>query len=227
MTPGLLRMDLHIHSCYSEDGNGTPKEIVKSVRKKGLNGIAITDHNTVKGSLKALRFRSDDFIIIPGEEVSTLNGHLLVYGIKDDLPKGKSIEETVEIAIDEGGVPVVPHVYRLFSGIKKRNLLKIRKHVGAMEVFNSCSWKRVNKKMSKLAKRFGFGGTGGSDAHSPEYAGYAYTLINTTDFSLDSILTEIEKGRTWGLGQCLPLKVRKDRAVLAVKQFFQRGFKKI
>ncbi len=227
MTAEMLRMDLHIHSCYSEDGNGTPEEIVKSVRKKGLNGIAITDHNTVKGSLKSLRFGSDDFVVIPGEEVSTLNGHLLVYGLKFDIPKGKSIEETVEMVIDEGGVPVVPHAYRAFSGIKKRNLLKIRKYVSAIEVFNSCSWRSVNKRLSDLAKELGFGGTGGSDAHSPEYAGYAYTLINTTDFSLDSVLTEIEKGKTWGMGRCLPLTVRKDRAVLAVKQFFQRGFKRI
>ena len=51
----MLKLDLHIHSQYSEDGLGSPKEIIKELQKKGLQGMAITDHNTIEGSLKAVK----------------------------------------------------------------------------------------------------------------------------------------------------------------------------
>ena len=60
----MLKLDLHIHSQYSEDGAGTPLEIAKILKKKGLNGMAITDHNTVEGGLSALDAASKDFVVI-------------------------------------------------------------------------------------------------------------------------------------------------------------------
>ena len=66
MVKEMLKLDLHIHSQYSEDARGTPKEIIKSLKKKGINGMCITDHNTVKGSLEALKICPKDFIISLG-----------------------------------------------------------------------------------------------------------------------------------------------------------------
>ena len=62
----MLKLDLHVHSKYSDDGMGTPREIIKSIQKLGLDGVSITDHNTVAGSLKALKIAPKDFIVIPG-----------------------------------------------------------------------------------------------------------------------------------------------------------------
>ena len=47
----MIKLDLHVHSQYSEDGAGSPKDIIKSLKKKGLNGVAITDHNNIEGGL--------------------------------------------------------------------------------------------------------------------------------------------------------------------------------
>ncbi len=223
----MLKLDLHIHSQYSGDGIGAPKEIIKVLQKRGLQGMAITDHNTIKGSIKALEIAPKDFIVIPGVEISTLDGHIVALGVKKNIERELSIEETVEKIIDLGGIPLVVHLFRNMSGIKKNNLKKIHKKLTTIEVFNSCSVPKSNLKSAKVAKEFNLGGTGGSDSHEPEYVGYGYTLVDTTDYNQDSVISHINKKKTWGEGEILPLYYRRDRMLKSVKQFFQRGFKRI
>jgi len=223
----MLKLDLHIHSEYSGDGLGSPKEIIKILQKKGLNGMAITDHNTVEGALKAIKIAPKDFIVIPAIEISTLNGHMIALDVRETIPRELSIEETVDKIIEQGGTPIVPHLFRSMSGIKKENLRKIERRISAIEVFNACSVPQSNLKSAKFAKKYKFGGTGGSDSHIPEYVGNGYTTVDTTNQSVDSIITQINKKKTWGEGSTLPLDYRRDRMIKSVKQFFQRGFKRI
>lgn len=189
--------------------------------------MSITDHNTIKGSLAALKVKPKDFIVVPGVEISTLEGHILALGVKEDIPRGLTVVETVEIILDAGGVPVVPHLFRKMSGIKGRNLQLIKNTVSAIEVFNGCSLPKTNIKVSKIAQQLRLGGTGGSDTHDPFYAGYGYTTIDVSDINVDSLIGEIEKKRTWGEGTTIPLQGRKERMLKSIKQFFQRGFKRI
>ena len=223
----MLKLDLHIHSKYSEDGIGSPGEIIKLLQDKGLDGMAITDHNNIKGGLKAVKIAPKDFVVIPGIEISALEGHIIALNVKDNIPKKLSIEETIEKIIDAGGTPIIPHLFRSMSGIKKDNLQKIQKKISAIEVFNACSVPQSNLKTAKIAKKYKLGGTGGSDSHIPEYAGYGYTTVDTTDLKIDTIISEIEKKKTWGEGITLPLDYRRDRMIKSVRQFFQRGFKSI
>ncbi len=223
----MLKLDLHIHSQYSEDATGSPKDIIKILQKKGLQGMAITDHNTVEGGLKALKVKPKEFIVIPGVEISTKDGHMLALNVTENIKRHLSVEETVEKIIDAGGLPVVPHLFRNMSGIKKEKLRNIRTKISAIEVFNSCSLPQTNLKTAKIAKEYGLGGTGGSDAHDPIYAGYAYTTVDNTDINIDSILSEINKKKTWGEGITMPLEYRQDRMMKSIKQFFQRGFRRI
>ncbi|HDM24971.1 metal-dependent phosphoesterase [Euryarchaeota archaeon ex4484_162] len=222
-----LKMDLHVHSKYSEDGNSSVEEIVKTLRKKGFQGVAITDHNEIKGALKALKLAEKDFVVIPGIEISTSDGHLIGLGVKEIIPRGLSVEETVEKIIETGGVPVVPHLFRTMSGIKKEKLRLIYKKVPAIEVFNSYSLSKTNVKVKKIAIELKLGGTGGSDAHEVDYVGYGYTIVRNMDLNIDSILSEIQNKKTWGEGRTLPLDVRRDRVIKAVKDFFRRGFRRI
>jgi len=223
----MLKLDLHVHSCYSEDGEGSPEEIIKIVKKKKLDGIAFTDHNTIEGGLKALKFASKDFIVIPGVEVSTKDGHILALNVKGNIPRGFSAEETIEKIKDNGGIPVVPHLFRNMSGIKKKKLEQVYTRISAIEVFNSCSLPQSNLKTMKVAEEFKLGGTGGSDTHVPEYAGEGYTLVDTSDFNVDTVISEINKKKTWGGGNILPFSYRRDRMIKSTKQFFQRGLKRI
>jgi predicted metal-dependent phosphoesterase TrpH len=223
----MLKLDLHIHSEYSGDGFGTPKEIIKEIQKRGLDGVAFTDHNNVEGGLKALKIAPKDFIVIPAVEISTSDGHMIALDVKETIERGLSIEETVEKIIDLGGTPIVPHLFRNMSGIKRDKLKKIHSKIPAIEVFNSCSVPQTNLKTVKVAKEFNLGGTGGSDSHDPAYIGYGYTVVNITDSNKDSIISEINKKKTWGEGDTLPLDYRRDRMIKSVKQFFERGFKRI
>ena len=223
----MLKLDLHIHSQYSEDGTGTHLEIAKILKKKGLNGMAVTDHNTVEGGLSALKVATKDFVVIPGVEISTKDGHIIALNIKENIPRSLTVEETVEKIIDKGGIPIVPHLYRSLSGIKEKKLKKIIKKVPAIEVFNSCSVLQTNLKTMKIAKKYNLGGTGGSDSHIPSFVGEAYTLVDTNNFNIDSIISSIEKKKTWGEGKTLDLNYRRDRMIKSVKQFFERGFKRI
>ena len=223
----MLKLDLHIHSQYSVDGIGSPEEIIRVLKKRGIQGMAITDHNNIKGSLKALEVAPKDFIVIPGVEISTLDGHMVALGVKKNIERELPIEETVEKIIDLGGIPLVVHLFRNMSGIKKNNLKEIHAKITTLEVFNSCSVPKSNLKSAKVAKKFNLGGTGGSDSHEPEYVGYGYTLVDTTDYNQDSVISHINKKKTWGEGEILPLYYRRDRMLKSVKQFFQRGFKRI
>ena len=223
----MLKLDLHLHSEYSDDAEGTPKEIIKFIKKQGLNGVAFTDHNTIAGGLKALKSAPKDIVIIPGVEISTKDGHLLAYNVKEVPPRGLSVEETVERVIDQGGVPVVPHLFRNMSGIKKDKLIPIKNKVSAIEVFNGCSLPSTNLKTARVAREFKLGGTGGSDSHHPEYVGTSFTTVDTTDVNVDTILAEIRRKKTWGEGTTMPLSYRQDRMQLSLKQFFKRGLKRI
>ena len=223
----MLKLDLHIHSQYSEDAVGSPKDLIKILKKKGLHGMAITDHNTIEGALKSLQVKPKEFIVIPGVEISTRHGHMLALNVTENITKHLSVEETVEKIIDAGGIPIPPHLFRNMSGIKREKLKNIHTKLSAIEVFNSCSLPQTNLKTAKIAKEFGLGGIGGSDAHESMYAGYAYTIVDTTDMNVDSILSEITKKKTWGEGTTMSLEYRRNRMMKSIKQFFQRGFKRI
>jgi len=223
----MLKMDLHLHSCYSDDGIGSPQDIIQALLQRGLQGMALTDHNTVEGSLIARKVAPKDFCVIPGVEITTKDGHLLALNVTHDIPAGLSVETTVDRIIERGGIPIVPHLFRLLSGIQQEKLKTLHTKLSAIEVFNGCSTPSSNYKTAKLARQYHLGGTGGSDSHDPLYAGYSYTVFNTTDLRLDTILSEIEKRKTWGEGATMPLTYRRDRMVLSVRQFVNRGFKRI
>jgi predicted metal-dependent phosphoesterase TrpH len=223
----MIKLDLHVHSHYSEDATGSPKELIKLLRKKGLNGMAITDHNNINGSIKALEIAPENFIVIPGIEISTTDGHILALNVRKNISRKRSTEETVDIIIDEGGIPIIPHLFRNMSGIKKTKLKVVKQKINTIEVFNSCSQPKTNLKTAKIAKEYNLGGTGGSDTHDPLFAGYGYTIIDTTDFKVDTILSEIDKKKTWGEGITIPLEYRRNRMLKSIKQFIQRGFRRI
>jgi predicted metal-dependent phosphoesterase TrpH len=223
----MLKIDMHIHSCFSNDGLGTPQDLIRSLKIRGLQGMALTDHNTIEGFLSVQKNMPNDFLVIPSVEISTADGHLLAINVTEKIPAGCSIEQTVERVIDAGGEPIAPHLFRLLSGIKKEKLKAIHTKVSAIEVFNGCSVPNSNLKTAKVAHAFHLGGTGGSDSHDPAYAGYAYTVVDSTDLRIDTVLSEIRKKKTWGEGVTMPLTYRRDRMVLSIRQYVQRGFKRI
>lgn len=174
-----MRMDCHCHTIYSKhyfwgsDALSTPQDMIKAAIKKGMDGLAVTDHNYVRGSLIAERAakRFKDFLIITGCEVMTNEGEIIALGIRENVPTNLSIEETVEKIHDLGGIATAPHpfgsyIFRTCSG---------RKSVmaDAIEVFNSTLTNGQNSKALNLAKAFKKPFVAGSDAHSSREVGNA------------------------------------------------------
>jgi len=89
-----LKIDLHVHTNYSYDGFTKIDEAIACAKQRGLNGIAVTDHNTIEGALNALE-RKTDIIIIPGIEINTEKGHIIALGVTKRIPPGLTLLETV------------------------------------------------------------------------------------------------------------------------------------
>ncbi len=223
----MFRLDLHVHTGFSDDGQGSPKEVVSTLKSRGLDGVAITDHNTLEGALKAKKFGSRDFVVLTGVEISSSDGHVLALDV-DSLPAvGVSVEETVESILDLGGFPIIPHVFRNMSGVYRDGLERVNSKCFCMEVFNAASMPQSNLKMMRLADELGLGGTGGSDAHMPQYAGLGYTEVDCDVLSVDEVLEQMRKKRSWGRGVSLPFEYRQQRFLSAIRRYFGSGVKKI
>ena len=90
-----MKLDLHIHSKYSSDGVLDPEKIVKIAAKRGLNGVAITDHNTIIGGLKAKNYETEDFKVIVGSEISTERGEIIGLFLKEEIKPGNVQEVSI------------------------------------------------------------------------------------------------------------------------------------
>lgn len=201
----MLKCDLHIHTDFSRDGESSVEEVLEKARKVGLDAIAIVDHDTVAGAQYALGIKTD-VIVIPGIEVSTKQGHLLVLGVNEVIPAGLDFYETVRIARDAGGLLILPHPYHQFRhGVAVR----IKSAIGAVDAVESFNSRYIvgsaNKKAGRKAKFFGKPCVAGSDAHNARFVGYGITLVDA-ERNVASILSAIKKGKTEPCGKMTPLR---------------------
>jgi len=95
---------MHVHSCYSLDSLITPEELVFYAKKRGLNGIAVTDHDRLDGALKIAA--ETDFLVIPGIEVRSSEGHVVGLNVKELVSGELSANETANRIHDAGGIAV-------------------------------------------------------------------------------------------------------------------------
>lgn len=201
----MLTCDLHIHSNYSKDGESSVEEILRRADEEGLDVIAITDHDSVDGAKKALSIPSA-VLVIPGIEVSTKQGHLLVLGVTEIIPAGLDVVATVNIARRMGALAILPHPYHVWRhGVARRK--KAGMHVvDAVEAFNSrYIVGSANQKAARIAKRLGKPCVGGSDAHNAKFVGFGRTYVDA-EKNVPAILEAIRAGRVSCGGRKTPLR---------------------
>lgn len=191
----MIKIDLHNHSTNS-DGVSSVNEIAREITKKGLQGFALTDHDTIKGHNELRDIKN--LITIKGIEISTAKGHLTALGIQEDIPALLTVEETLEKIKEQGGVAVAVHPFDLDS----RGIMHFKKYkFNAVEVLNGlCFDKTANSFAKKHSK--GFAQTGGTDTHHYKFAGTAYTLFKNAQ-SEDEVLKEIKMKITKAGGRSL------------------------
>ena len=126
-----MKFDFHIHSHYSMDTLTKPQSIVKMARKRGVNGIAITDHHSILGGISARERFGEDFLIIIGAEIFTEVGDLLCLFLNEDIKSRKSLEVLDEVK-DQGGLIALPHPFHAHNWY--------RRHTGSLPSPTSCPY---------------------------------------------------------------------------------------
>ena len=201
----MLRFDLHVHSDYSPDGHSTVEEILRAAKHKGLDGVAITDHDTTAGAVRALEVVdkvAPGLLVIPGQEVSTKAGHLIVLGTTKPIPKGLSAKETIAMAHELGGTVVVPHPDQ-----RTRHGMPIPHGADAVEVYNSrYIFGYHNRMTSRKVRKRKMPAVAGSDAHVASMVGQAVTEVMAPR-DVPSVLKAIREGRTRIDVRKTPMKV--------------------
>lgn len=180
----MLKIDMHVHTHYSMCGLMSEKAIISACKKKGLNGVAITDHNTIKGALALKKIAPPDFLVIIGEEILTREGEIMGYFIEEQIPSQLSPEETIERIKAQKGLVGIPHPFGSFrrSRMRKDVLERIVNAVDIIEVFNSRNiHTKDNQKALILSQKNGLASLVGSDAHLSHEIGKAYVKIDNFD----------------------------------------------
>lgn len=196
------------------DAGTTPKGVIACSKKRGLDGVAITDHDTPKGALKLTNQK--ELIVIPGIEITTLDGHVLALNVHEEIPPKMTLSETIRMIHDLGGIAIAAHPKIIYKGIR-RQLTSLG--FDAIEVINSSAFPFFfsTHQSRKVALRLSLPQIAGSDAHFPSEIGFAYTVVDASS-EVDEIVHAIRGGATIPRGKPISWKLRFKRECLRLKR---------
>lgn len=175
----MITLEFHCHTSASKDSLTRPEDLVNTARRKGLDRLVITDHNSIQGALAAQRL--DPELVIVGEEIMTTKGEILAAFVQEEIPPGLTPEETIGRLKEQGAFISVSHPYDTHrkGGWMEDDLLEIIPHVDAIEIFNSrCMDPRFNHRAELFAQRYNLAGTVGSDAHAAFELGTSVMVLD-------------------------------------------------
>jgi len=203
-------IDIHTHTYpVSDDSILTPEELISEAKRIGLDGICLTDHDGFWDPKDVYKLGKDnDFLIIPGCEVTTEEGHLLVYGLREYI-FGMHKSAFVKDLVDEAdGAIVVAHPYRRVyresapqDSLSYEEMLKramrnqVFELVDAVEISNGRGSEKENLFSKNLSERLELPGTGASDAHKLNDIGTFATLFQDEIRSLQEFISAIKSGK--------------------------------
>ncbi|MBI1257483.1 MAG: hypothetical protein GC204_08435 [Chloroflexi bacterium] len=190
MNEELWQVELHSHTLWSKDCVVHFETIIQLCEQRGVDRIAITDHNTADGAIAMQKIAPD--LVIVGEEIMTDRGEILGYFMQESVPRGLTPDETIRRLRDQGAVISVSHPFdRLRKGAwHEEDLLKIIDKVDAIEVFNSrCMYGEDNLKAQAFAEKHHLTGTVGSDAHSRVEYGRSLNRMQPFEGASDFLLS--------------------------------------
>ena len=194
----MLKADLHIHTKYSADCNTSLEQIISRCQKTGINCIAVTDHGTIEGALKMQSIAP--FVIIVAEEILTPRGEIMGMFLKEGIPSGLSVEETISRIKAQDALVSIPHPFDIFrcSALDGKIIEELAEQIDVIEVFNSRNLLyRSSAKAQIFAQKYSIPGSAGSDAHTHYEIGNAY--VEMPEFNgKDDFLNALAKGRIFG-----------------------------
>ncbi len=171
------KVELHCHTAASGDSLVKVRDLIQTARRRDVDLLAITDHNTIRGALAAKAI--DPELIIIGEEILTTRGELLVFFVQEEIPKGLSPSEAIERLRRQNAFISVSHPFdTMRHGWALADLQEITPYIDAIEIFNA---RTFSPSINQAAKDYAGGnkllGTVGSDAHLLMEVGKATQLL--------------------------------------------------
>jgi predicted metal-dependent phosphoesterase TrpH len=177
----MAKFDLHIHSKYSSDGIMSTKTIIKTAIKNHLNGIAITDHNTIKGGLEAKKYETEDFKVIVGSEIMTNQGEVIGLFLSEEIMSKNLIDVLSEIKA-QNAIIAIPHPFDEMRHSALQPNEELAQQIDCIEGFNSrCIFQKYNEKAAKYATKHNLPLIAGSDAHFKNEIGNAGIITECED----------------------------------------------
>ncbi len=158
----IFHADFHIHTQYSPDSLASPKTILKTVKKRGLQIIAITDHNTITGGIQTKRLAPDSIEVIVGSEIKVDCGEIIGLFLQEEILPGPATE-VIDSIRDQGGISIFAHPFRK----KNADITIPYQRCDVIEGWNGRTNWEINQLAQEEAKKFGKYTVCGSDAHFP------------------------------------------------------------
>ena len=175
----MLKVEFHCHTIASKDSLTPPRDLVNTCRRKGIDRVIVTDHNTIAGAQTAQALAPD--LVIVGEEIATTQGEILAAFVSEEIPRGLSPAETIRRLKDQGAFISVSHPFDKWrsGGWQEEDLLEILPEVDAIEVYNSrCMNPHFNREAREFAEKHNIAGTVGSDAHAAFELGRSVMVLD-------------------------------------------------
>jgi predicted metal-dependent phosphoesterase TrpH len=175
----MTSLEFHCHTHASKDSLTRPTDLVAAARRKRIDRVVVTDHNSIAGAREAQALAPE--LIIVGEEIMTTKGEILAAFVRDEIPAGLSPQETIARLNEQRSFISVSHPFDELraGGWRESDLLEILPLVDAIEVYNSrCMLPRFNRQAEEFARRHNIAGTVGSDAHAAFELGRSLLLVD-------------------------------------------------
>ncbi len=191
---------------------------------EGLGCVAITDHNEFK-AFEDEKDNPEGIIVIPAEEVSSSEGHIVALGIDRQIPRDLGIQETIDAIHEAGGIAIAAHPYRWWSGLGVKNTLAY--DFDGIEALNARSIPSANRKSLKLAKKIGKPMTAGSDAHTPEKIGHGYVELPDNLTTWQEVMSALKESKAEPHSRSRSMNGTVRYGVKSIVQWIFRGFKRM
>jgi len=175
----MISVEFHCHTHASKDSLTLPVDLISAARRKGIDRVVVTDHNSIVGAREAQAI--DPELIIVGEEIMTTKGEILAAFVREEIPAMLSPQDTIAILKEQGAFISISHPFDELrkGGWKENDLLEILPFVDAIEVYNSrCMFPRFNRRAELFAREHNIAGTVGSDAHAAFEVGRSLLLLD-------------------------------------------------
>jgi predicted metal-dependent phosphoesterase TrpH len=172
----LVRIDLHLHSNFSHDGQSSLEDLIQRSREVGLDRIALTDHNTIEGALRLAQMAPE--LAIVGEEAKTREGEVIGLFITDRLPPYLPPDEVMDLIHEMGGLTYLPHpLDRHRSNFRPERVVELAPRIDIIETYNPWCDAAANSAAAGLAADLGKVTATGSDSHSVKELGRSWMEI--------------------------------------------------